>query len=90
MGDPYSGRPFKCPNCNALCDTIAFHEARCRNASQAIIECIGARGPENVEDSANRIVAAMDRGNKEAVKLMEEVERLRGELEQANKALGNK
>lgn len=66
MGDPYSGRPFTCPNCNALCDTITLHKGRCRKAAQIIIECIGADGPQSVEEAAMRIVAEVNRLRDEA------------------------
>jgi hypothetical protein len=72
-----------CPSCHSLKRLVRQHKARCRNAAQIIIACIGADGPQSVEESATRIVAYMERGNKEAVRLMAEVERLRGEVPEA-------
>lgn len=35
---------------------IAELEARCRKAAQILIECVGASGPDNVEEAAERAV----------------------------------
>lgn len=44
---------------NAACEERDALKARCRSAAQTIIEAIGAPGPEDVGESATRIVAEL-------------------------------
>lgn len=39
---------------------VAAERARSRAATQTVIECIGARGPESVESAAQRAVSMLD------------------------------